>query len=156
MKNVIGSLVLVALCLCVVWFASSNGETLDNWFAENGRQEISFKENITSVPEGSHYIIAKSNKTGTTEKLTSGPIPEAGPDDMFVHKGYTYVYIVPTNPTAIRYGLAGNRWYIYASPTTGEKPIQQIRGVDVVQKTLKESMAEDQEHVIGDEHKGQN
>jgi hypothetical protein len=74
---------------------------------------------------------------------------------MFIHKGYTYVYIDPVNATAIRYGLAGNQWYIYAKPSTDETPLTKINGVVVIQETLEELMQKEQDHVIGDEQQQQ-
>ena len=152
MKNLAMPLFILIFCLGVVWFARTNSETVDGWFGNMVQENIDFKNEINSVPEGSYYMVKKDTSSGSTKKITSGPIPEAKADDMFVHKGYTYVFIVPQNPTAIRYGLEGYKWYIYSVPTAGdEKPIRKIAGVEVVQETLDELMAKDQDHVIGDE-----
>ena len=152
MKNLAMPMFLLILCLGIVWFARVNSETVDGWFGNMVQENVDFKNEVTSIPEGSYYMIKKATAGGSTQKLTSGPIPEAKADDMFIHKGYTYVYIVPTDATAIRYGLSGYKWYIYSTPTSGdEKPIRKIAGVEVVQETLDELMAKDQDHVIGDE-----
>ena len=153
MKGLATPVFLLIMCLGLVWFANTNSETVDGWFEGVKIIDSTLVNEISTIPEGSYYIVAKSS--GTSEKLTSGAIPTASADDMFIHKGYTYVYIAPVNATAIRYGLEGNQWYIYAKPATDEAPLTKINGVVVIQETLEELMQKEQDHVIGDEQQKQ-
>jgi hypothetical protein len=155
MRGLSAPLLLLILCLGVVWFASTNSETVDGWFENTVIiDESSFKNEVSNIPEGSYYVVANSATGGSSEKITSGNIPDAKMNDMFIHKGYTYVYIVPQDATAIRYDLEGNQWYIYSAPAEGT-PLTRIGGVKVEQKTLNELMQEEQDHVIGDEQQSQ-
>lgn len=154
MKGLATPVFLLIMCLGLVWFANTNSETVDGWFEGVKIIDNTIINEIASITEGSYYVVAKGDG-GNTKKLTNGAIPTPEADDMFVHNGFTYVYIVPVNATAIRYGLEGNKWYIYATPGGDALPLTRINGIEVVPEPLEELMKKEQDHVVGDEQQTQ-